>query len=95
MESDSDEIRSTRKQTAVGKRPCLQPTDGGLMKHDDPPQRSPVRTTVINSAGLRVSRIGLGCVTFGREIDEAAAFPAPGRGLGPLLLALQPRQCMV
>ena len=32
-----------------------------------------METTVISSAGLRVSRIGLGCVTFGREIDEAAA----------------------
>jgi len=32
-----------------------------------------MQTTVISPAGLRVSRIGLGCVTFGREIDEAAA----------------------
>jgi len=32
-----------------------------------------MQTTVISSANLRVSRIGLGCVTFGREIDEAAA----------------------
>ncbi len=32
-----------------------------------------METTVVSSAGLRVSRIGLGCVTFGREIDEAAA----------------------
>lgn len=32
-----------------------------------------LKTTVISSAGLRVSQIGLGCVTFGREIDEAAA----------------------
>ncbi|MCX6901383.1 MAG: aldo/keto reductase [Verrucomicrobia bacterium] len=32
-----------------------------------------MRTDVISPAGLRVSRIGLGCVTFGREIDEAAA----------------------
>ena len=32
-----------------------------------------METTLISSAGLRVSRIGLGCVTFGREIDEAAA----------------------
>ncbi|MBI3882462.1 MAG: aldo/keto reductase [Verrucomicrobia bacterium] len=31
-------------------------------------------TRVITPAGLRVSRIGLGCVTFGREIDEAASF---------------------
>lgn len=28
---------------------------------------------LITPANLRVSRIGLGCVTFGREIDEAAA----------------------
>ncbi|MCX6910618.1 MAG: aldo/keto reductase [Verrucomicrobia bacterium] len=32
-----------------------------------------MKTTVISPAGLRVSKIGLGCVTFGREIDEAAA----------------------
>ncbi|NLF68017.1 MAG: aldo/keto reductase [Candidatus Anammoximicrobium sp.] len=32
-----------------------------------------METTIISSVGLRVSRIGLGCVTFGREIDEAAA----------------------
>ncbi|MFA6564100.1 MAG: aldo/keto reductase [Verrucomicrobiia bacterium] len=32
-----------------------------------------MQTTVITPANLRVSRIGLGCVTFGREIDEAAA----------------------
>jgi len=32
-----------------------------------------VKTTVISPAGLRVSQIGLGCVPFGREIDEAAA----------------------
>lgn len=32
-----------------------------------------MKTTVISSAGLRVSQIGLGCVTFGREIDEVAA----------------------
>ncbi|MBI5685300.1 MAG: aldo/keto reductase [Verrucomicrobia bacterium] len=32
-----------------------------------------MQTTVITPAKLRVSRIGLGCVTFGREIDEAAA----------------------
>lgn len=32
-----------------------------------------MQTTVITPAKLRVSRIGLGCVTFGREIDETAA----------------------
>jgi len=32
-----------------------------------------MENTFISSASLRVSRIGLGCVTFGREIDEAAA----------------------
>jgi len=32
-----------------------------------------LKTTLISPAGLRVSKIGLGCVTFGREIDEAAA----------------------
>ncbi|HEY6168495.1 MAG TPA: aldo/keto reductase, partial [Verrucomicrobiae bacterium] len=32
-----------------------------------------MNTTVITPAALRVSQIGLGCVTFGREIDEAAA----------------------
>lgn len=32
-----------------------------------------MQTTVISDAALRVSKIGLGCVTFGREIDEAAA----------------------
>jgi aryl-alcohol dehydrogenase-like predicted oxidoreductase len=32
-----------------------------------------MQTTVITPANLRVSRIGLGCVTVGREIDEAAA----------------------
>lgn len=32
-----------------------------------------MQTTVITPAKLRVSRIGLGCVTFGREIDEDAA----------------------
>jgi len=32
-----------------------------------------MNTSVISPAALRVSRIGLGCVTFGREIDEAAA----------------------
>ena len=32
-----------------------------------------MNTTVITPARLRVSQIGLGCVTFGREIDEAAA----------------------
>ncbi len=31
------------------------------------------QTTIITPAGLRVSKIGLGCVTFGREIDESAA----------------------
>lgn len=32
-----------------------------------------MQTTVITPAGLRVSAIGLGCVTFGREIGETAA----------------------
>lgn len=32
-----------------------------------------MKTALIGSAGMRVSSIGLGCVTFGREIDEAAA----------------------
>lgn len=32
-----------------------------------------MNTTVITPARLRVSQIGLGCVTFGREIDEPAA----------------------
>ncbi|MEQ1862688.1 MAG: aldo/keto reductase [Chthoniobacteraceae bacterium] len=32
-----------------------------------------MQTSVISTAALRVSRIGLGCVTFGREIDETAA----------------------
>ena len=32
-----------------------------------------MQTAGITPANLRVSRIGLGCVTFGREIDEAAA----------------------
>lgn len=32
-----------------------------------------MQTLVITPANLRVSRIGLGCVTFGREIDESAA----------------------
>ncbi len=32
-----------------------------------------MQPTAITPAGLRVSKIGLGCVTFGREIDEAAA----------------------
>jgi aryl-alcohol dehydrogenase-like predicted oxidoreductase len=32
-----------------------------------------LKTTTITPAHLRVSQIGLGCVTFGREIDEAAA----------------------
>ncbi|MEQ1854265.1 MAG: aldo/keto reductase, partial [Chthoniobacteraceae bacterium] len=32
-----------------------------------------MKTVTIGPAGMRVSSIGLGCVTFGREIDEAAA----------------------
>ena len=32
-----------------------------------------MKTFVLGSTGMRVSSIGLGCVTFGREIDEAAA----------------------
>ena len=32
-----------------------------------------MKTTIIGPKGIRVSNIGLGCVTFGREIDEAAA----------------------
>src|SRR3954469_17301039 len=32
-----------------------------------------MNSTVLRPAGLRLSAIGLGCVTFGREIDEAAA----------------------
>ena len=32
-----------------------------------------MKTVVIGRAGMRVSSIGLGCVTFGREIDEASA----------------------
>lgn len=32
-----------------------------------------MQTTLITPAALRVSKIGLGCVTFGREIDEGAA----------------------
>lgn len=30
-------------------------------------------TTIVPTASLRLSKIGLGCVTFGREIDEAAS----------------------
>ncbi|MDE3088243.1 MAG: aldo/keto reductase [Chloroflexota bacterium] len=33
------------------------------------------------STGLRVSPIGLGCMTFGREIDEAASIPILRRAL--------------
>lgn len=33
-----------------------------------------MKTRLITPASLPVSRIGLGCVTFGREIDEAASF---------------------
>jgi aryl-alcohol dehydrogenase-like predicted oxidoreductase len=32
-----------------------------------------MNTLLIGPAGIRVSSIGLGCVTFGREIDEGAA----------------------
>lgn len=32
-----------------------------------------MQTAVITPAGLRISSIGLGCVTLGREIDEASA----------------------
>lgn len=32
-----------------------------------------MKTLLIGPAGMRVSTIGLGCVTFGREIDEAAS----------------------
>ncbi len=32
-----------------------------------------MKSSVTHLAGLRISAIGLGCVTFGREIDEAAA----------------------
>src|SRR3954469_17808242 len=32
-----------------------------------------MNSTVLRPAGLRMSAVGLGCVTFGREIDEAAA----------------------
>lgn len=32
-----------------------------------------MNTVAIGPTGMRVSNIGLGCVTFGREIDEAAA----------------------
>ena len=34
----------------------------------------PMKITVTPHGGLRMSRIALGCVTFGREIGEAAAF---------------------
>jgi len=36
-------------------------------------ENSLLKTTTITPAHLRVSQIGLGCVTFGREIDEAAS----------------------
>ena len=35
----------------------------------------------LGKSGLRVSAIGLGCVTFGREIDEAAAFAVMDRAV--------------
>ncbi|MCX5658524.1 MAG: aldo/keto reductase [Planctomycetota bacterium] len=35
----------------------------------------------IGTTGLRVSRIGLGCVTFGREIDQAASFAVADRAV--------------
>ena len=34
---------------------------------------APMKSTVVRPAGLCMSEIGLGCVTFGREIDEVAA----------------------
>lgn len=33
-----------------------------------------MKTTKLGDTGLEVSRIGLGCVTFGREIDESASY---------------------
>jgi len=35
----------------------------------------------LGGSGVSVSRLGLGCVTFGREIDEAAAFAVADRAL--------------
>ena len=35
----------------------------------------------LGRTGLKVSRLGLGCMTFGREIDEAAALPIIKRAL--------------
>ena len=35
----------------------------------------------LGNSGLTVSRIGMGCVTFGREIDEATSFAVADRAL--------------
>jgi len=35
----------------------------------------------LGGSGVSVSRLGLGCVTFGREIDESAAFAVADRAL--------------
>ena len=35
---------------------------------------SPLMTRLLGRSGLTVSQLGLGCTTFGREIDEAESF---------------------
>ena len=41
-----------------------------------------MQTRQLGRSPLQVSSIGLGCVTFGREIDEAAAFTVMDHALG-------------
>ena len=38
-----------------------------------------MRFSELGRSGVKVSRLGLGCVTFGREIDEPAAFAVADR----------------
>lgn len=40
-----------------------------------------METRTLGNTGLRVSRLGLGCVTFGREIDEATSFAVLDRAV--------------
>ncbi|MBS1798399.1 MAG: aldo/keto reductase [Acidobacteria bacterium] len=36
--------------------------------------KSPLQTTLTRTSGIAIPRIGLGCATFGREVDEAQSF---------------------
>src|SRR5206468_5973621 len=70
-----------RKFRMSRSRPAAIATAEPLSHSLEQPKGITMEYTRLGRTGLKVSRLCLGCMTFGREIDEAASLPIIQRAL--------------